>query len=395
MPEAISYLDNNATTRVAPEVAEAMRPYLEDAYGNPSSLYRMAGGAKAAIEQAREEVAALVGAEPDEIVFTSCGTESDNTAVLSALSRARVGAPLVTTRVEHAAVGNLAARLRGEGRPVTELGVDSLGRIDLDEIRRALAAGAGALSVMWANNETGVLFPVPEIAEAARSHGVPFHTDAVQAVAKIPIDLRKVPVDYLALSGHKLHAPKGIGALFVRRGASFRTLLVGGHQEHGRRGGTENVASIAGLGVAARLAREQMDEENARIGALRDRLEEGLLKSCPGARLNGDPVNRLPNTSNVSFEYIEGESILLLLDRAGIAASSGSACTTGSLEPSPVQRAMGVPYTAAHGSVRFSLSRYSTDADVDKALEVLPGIIAKLRALSPFGREGAKTARGS
>jgi len=387
MSKPLVYLDNNATTPVADEVFEAMRPFLRESFGNPSSMYGLAAEARKAIERAREEVAQLLGARPDEIVFTSGGTESDNTAILSALSSRPAGARLVTTRVEHAAVGNLARRLREEGRPVTELGVDSRGRLDLDELAAALGPDTGALSVMWANNETGVLFPIEEIAELARSRGVLFHTDAVQAVGKVPIDLSRTPVDYLALSGHKLHAPKGVGALYVRRGAPFRPLLVGGHQEGGRRAGTENVAGIVALGEAARLAREHISEENTRVRALRDRLERGILSSCPSARLNGDPVHRLPNTTNISFEYVEGESILLLLDREGVCASSGSACTTGSLEPSHVLRAMGVPYTAAHGATRFSLSRYNTDADVDRVLEVLPGIIRRLRELSPFGRE--------
>jgi cysteine desulfurase len=382
------YLDNNATTPVAPEVFEAMKPFLSEEYGNPSSLYKLAGRSKAALDRAREEVAALIGAEPDEILFTSCGTESDNSGVLSALSRATPDARLVTTRVEHAAVLNLATRIKEEGRPVTLLGVDSQGALDVDELRKALE-GAGALSVMWANNETGVLFPVEEIAEIAKERGVPFHTDAVQAVGKIPINIKATPVDYLALSGHKLHAPKGVGALFVRRGAPFRTFLVGGHQEGGRRGGTENVASIVGLGVAARLAREGLEDERTRVKAMRDRLEEGLLASCPGARVNGDPRRRLPNTSGISFDFIEGESILLLLDREDICASSGSACTTGSLEPSHVLQAMGVPYTSAHGTVRLSLSRYNTDAQVKRVLEVMPGIIKRLRELSPFGRAKA------
>lgn len=395
MSDKIVYLDNNATTRVAPEVAEAMQPYLQEAYGNPSSIYRMAGEAMKAVDEAREEVAALIGAEPVEIMFTGCGTESDNTGVLSALSGGPPGATLVTTRVEHAAVGNLAKRLREEGRPVTELGVDSLGRLDLDELTRALVKGAGALSVMWANNETGVLFPVPQIAEIAKSHGVLFHTDAVQVIGKMPLDVKKVQVDYLAMSGHKLHAPKGVGALFVRRGAPFRPFLVGGHQEHGRRGGTENVASIVGLGVAARLAREHLQKESTDVKTLRDRLEKELLRQCAGARLNGDPGDRLPNTTNISFEYVEGESILLLLDQAGVCASSGSACTTGSLEPSHVLRAMGVPYTFAHGSVRLSLSRYNTARDMDKVIEVLPGIIERLRELSPFGREESRAPAGS
>jgi len=379
------YLDNNATTPVAPEVFEAMKPFLSEEYGNPSSLYKLAGRAKAAVDGAREEVAALIGAEPDEIMFTSCGTESDSTAVLSALSGAEPGARLVTTSVEHAAVLNLAKRLEKEGRPVTFLGVDSRGELDMDELRRSLE-GAGALSVMWANNETGILFPVEEIAQLARERGVPFHTDAVQVVGKMPIDVKETPVDYLALSGHKLHAPKGVAALFVRRGAPFREFLVGGHQEGGRRGGTENVASIVGLGVAARMAREGLDEERTRVKAMRDRLEEGLLSTCEGAHVSGDPRNRLPNTSSISFDFIEGESILLLLDRESICASSGSACTTGSLEPSHVLQAMGVPYTSAHGTVRLSLSRYNTDAEIDRVLEVMPGIVKRLRDLSPFGR---------
>ncbi|MHC5057388.1 MAG: cysteine desulfurase NifS [Planctomycetota bacterium] len=382
------YLDNNATTPVAPEVFEAMKPFLSGEYGNPSSLYKLAGRSKAALDTAREEVAALIGAEPDEILFTSCGTESDNAGLLSALSRAKPDERLVTTRVEHAAVLNLATRIKEEGRPVTLLGVDSQGALDVDELRKALE-GAGALSVMWANNETGVLFPIEEIAEIAKERGVPFHTDAVQAVGKIPINVKETPADYLALSGHKLHAPKGVGALFVRRGAPFRTFLVGGHQEGGRRGGTENVASIVGLGVAARLAREGLEDERTRVKAMRDRLEEGLLSTCPGARVNGDPQRRLPNTSGISFDFIEGESILLLLDREDICASSGSACTTGSLEPSHVLQAMGVPYTSAHGTVRLSLSRHNTDAEIDRVLEVMPGIIRRLRELSPFGRAKA------
>ncbi len=382
------YLDNNATTPVAPEVFEAMKPFLSGEYGNPSSLYKLAGRSKEAIDRAREEVAALIGAEPDEILFTSCGTESDSTAVLSALSGGKPDAHLVTTRVEHAAVLNLAERIKEEGRHVTLIGVDSQGALDIDELKRSLE-GAAALSVMWANNETGVLFPIEEIAPLAKERGVLFHTDAVQAVGKLPINLKETPVDYLALSGHKLHAPKGVGALFVRRGAPFRTFLVGGHQEHGRRGGTENVASIVGLGVAARLAREGLEDERTRVKALRDRLEAGLLSTCDGARVNGDPQRRLPNTSGVSFDFIEGESILLLLDREGICASSGSACTTGSLEPSHVLQAMGVPYTSAHGTVRLSLSRYNTDADVDRVLEVMPGIVKRLRELSPFGRAKA------
>jgi cysteine desulfurase len=283
---------------------------------------------------------------------------------------------------------NLAERLQGEGRPVIFVSVDSQGALDMDELKRSLD-GAGALSVMWANNETGVLFPIEEIATLAKEKGIPFHTDAVQVVGKLPINVKETPVDYLAISGHKIHAPKGVGALYVRRGAPFRTFLVGGHQENGRRGGTENVASIVGLGVAARLALEGIEDEQTRVRAMRDRLEQGLLSACDGARMNGDPQRRLPNTSGISFDFIEGESILLLLDRENICASSGSACTTGSLEPSHVLQAMGVPYTSAHGTVRLSLSRYNTDAEVDRVIEVLPGIVKRLRELSPFGR--AKT----
>ena len=387
MPDTCSYLDNNATTQVAPEVFEAMRPYLESAYGNPSSIYAMAGEAKRALDAAREHVAALVNADPDEILFTGSGTEADNTAIMSALARQGRDARMITSRVEHPAVLNLAARLREEGRPVVELPVDAAGLLDLDEVKHEFARGARLVSVMWANNETGVLFPIGEIVQLAKAQGVLVHTDAVQAAGKISIDVKSVPVDYLAMSGHKLHAPKGVGALYVRRGAPFRPLLIGGHQEEGRRGGTENVASIVGMGEAARLALAHLDDESTRVRALRDRLEAGLLKDCPGAKLNGHPQQRLPNTTNVSFDYVEGEAILLLLDRAGICASSGSACSTGSLEPSHVLRAMNVPYMSAHGATRFSLSRFSTDADVDRALEATPRIIKRLRELSPFGRE--------
>jgi cysteine desulfurase len=390
MAGRVTYLDNNATTGVAPEVLEAMRPFLTDQFGNPSSMYGLAARARDAVDRARELVADLIGASPDEILFTSSGTESDNTAVLSALCDAASDEALVTTRVEHPAVLNVAKRLETQGRKVVWLGVDSGGLLDLAELEDALRGRrVRAISAMWANNETGVLFPIERIAEVAKARGVLFHTDAVQAAGKVPIDVSKTPLDYLALSGHKLHAPKGVGALYVRRGAPFRPLLVGGHQEDGRRGGTENVASIAGLGEAARLARERIGEEATRVRAMRDRLEAALLASCPDASLNGDREERLPNTTNVSFEFVEGESILLLLDREGVCASSGSACTTGSLEPSHVLKAMGVPFTRIHGAVRLSFSRYNTEADVDRAIEVLPGIIGRLRDLSPFGREAA------
>jgi cysteine desulfurase len=333
-------------------------------------------------------------AEPGEIIFTSCGTESDSTAMRSALECAPQRRHVVTTRVEHPAVRTLAKLLAERGYRVTELPVDGQGRLDMDQMRDALTPDTAVCSVMWANNETGVIFPVEEIAEMCRSRGILFHTDAVQVVGKLPIRLRESAIDMLSLSGHKLHAPKGVGALYVRMGTRFAPFLLGGHQERGRRAGTENVASVVGLGRAAELAREHMDEETTRVRAMRDRLEQELVCRAPDAHVNGDRANRLPNTSNVSFEYVEGEAILLLLDREGIAASSGSACTSGSLEPSHVLRAMGVPYTRAHGSVRFSLSRYNTDADMDYAIEKVPPIIRRLREISPYGRpEGHRLAR--
>ena len=394
MPNVI-YLDNNATTAVAPEVLDAMMPFLTQHYGNPSSIHTFGGAVAHHVDKARENVAALLGADPSEIIFTSCGTESDNTAIRSALACYPERRHLITTRVEHPAVRNLCQWLAQPmpGRThyrVTELGVDAQGMINLDEFRTALDDDTAVVSVMWANNETGVMFPIEEIGALCRERGVLFHTDAVQTVGKIPIDLARVPVDMLALSGHKLHAPKGIGALYVRRGTRFGPFLMGGHQENNRRGGTEAVPLIVGLGKAAELALQRMKEENTRVRALRDRLEKGLLAGAPGARLNGHPTARLPNTTNISFEYVEGEAILLMLDQFGVCASSGSACTTGSLEPSHVLRAMGVPFTAAHGSIRFSLSTYSTDAEIDTVLEVLPPIIRRLREISPFGRSAGK-----
>jgi len=393
---AVVYMDNNATTRVAPEVVEAMLPYFSELYGNPSSMHTFGGQVGRAIEEARGKIAALLGAGPDELVFTSCGTESDSTAILSALQANPEKRHIVTTRVEHPAVKNLCESLdtlTGHKHRITQLPVNSDGTLDLKLYEESLSDETVIVSAMWANNETGVLFPIEEMAAIARSRGILFHTDAVQAVGKIPIDLARTPVDFLSISGHKLHAPKGIGVLFVRKGTPFAPFLIGGHQEHGRRGGTENVAAIIGLGKACELAARQMDEENSRVRALRDKLEDGLLSSIPNAILNGHKTLRLPNTSNISFEFIEGESILLHLDRYGICASSGSACTSGSLEPSHVMRAMGVPFTAAHGSIRLSLSIYNTEAEVDFVLEKLPPIIAKLREMSPFwqGEHKGKT----
>jgi cysteine desulfurase len=381
------YLDNNATTQVAPEVVEEMQPYFHDLYGNPSSMHSFGGQVNRKIEEAREKVASLVGAQPDEIVFTSCGTESDNAAIMATLDRYPEKRHFVTTRVEHPAVWNLCPYLRSKDYRITELSVDRKGRLDLEELKSVLSDDTALVSVMYANNETGVIFPIEEIGGIVKARGIPFHTDAVQAVGKIPLDMSKSTVDMLAVSGHKLHAPKGIGVLYLRRGTKFTPLMKGGHQEKGRRGGTENVPYILGLGKAAELALEHLDEENTRIRALRDRMEKGIVESIPNTIVNGDVENRLPNTSSVCFEYVEGESILMMIDELGICASSGSACTSGSLEPSHVLRAMGVPFTAAHGSIRLSLSVYNNDEEIDYLVEHLPPIIEKLREISPFWKD--------
>jgi len=379
------YLDNNATTAVAAEVREAMLPFLGERYGNPSSMHSFGGMIGRELKRARDHVAALIGADPQEIIFTSCGTEGDNTAIMGSLWAQPTKRRVVTTRVEHPAVRTLCRRLSKDGYDVYELHVDRDGMLNLDEVRESITDDTAVVSVMHANNETGVVFPIAEIAAICRDRGVRFHTDAVQSVGKLPIDVHALGVDLLTLSGHKLHAPKGIGALYVKRGLHLQPLIIGGHQEHGRRGGTENVPSIVGLGTACELALQNLDEENKRVRGLRDRLESELLRRAPNSLVNGHPENRLPNTCNISFEYVEGEAILLLLSQAHIAASSGSACTSGSLEPSHVLRAMGVPYTAAHGSVRFSFSVYNKDEDVDRVIESLPPIIHRLRELSPFG----------
>lgn len=384
-------MDNNATTRVAPEVVEAMLPYFSEFYGNPSSMHTFGGQVGEAVAKARQSVANFLGASsPDEIVFTSCGTESDSTAILAALQSYPEKNHIITTRVEHPAVKNLCDNLEiltGRKYHITRLQVAEDGMLDLQQYRESLTEETAIVSVMWANNETGVIFPVEEMATIAKEKGVLFHTDAVQAVGKIPINLKETDIDFISLSGHKLHAAKGIGVLYVRKGTPFIPFLNGGHQEKGRRGGTENVASIIGLGKACELAGSRMQEENTRVRALRDKLEKGLLASIPKSILNGNVEHRLPNTSNISFEYVEGEAILLLMNQFNICASSGSACTSGSLEPSHVLRAMGVPFTAAHGSIRFSLSTYNTEKEVDFVLEKLPPIIARLRELSPFWEE--------
>jgi cysteine desulfurase len=381
------YLDNNATTQIAPEVLDEMLPYLKESYGNPSSMHTFGGKLHREVEAARAKVAALINAEPDEIIFTSCGTESDNTALMSAVESYPRRRHVVTTKVEHPAVLNFCKHLARKGLRVTFVPVDGQGTLDTGVLTKALDDDTCIVSIMYANNETGVIFPVPEIGETLRERKILFHTDAVQAVGKIPIDVKKLPVDMLTLSGHKLHAPKGVGALYVRKGTRFYPYVIGGHQERGRRGGTENVASIVGLGKACELAKAGIDIGVKYVQELRDRLEKALLERCPDARINGDTLNRLPNTTNISFEYVEGEAILLRLDEYGICASSGSACTSGSLEPSHVLRAMGIPYTAIHGSVRLSLSRYNNGEDIDRVAEVLPPIIKELRSLSPYGKE--------
>ncbi len=384
------YMDNNATTRVAPEVVEEMLPYFSELYGNPSSMHTFGGQVGRRIRQARQKLAALLGAMPEEIIFTSCGTESDSTAIWAALRSNPDKRHIITTKVEHPAVKNLAEYLGTNGYRVTFVPVDGRGNLDLDYLYDHLSDDTAIVSVMWANNETGVIFPVEEIAARVAEHGAVFHTDAVQAVGKVPINLAENRIHMLSLSGHKLHAPKGVGALYVRRGTKFAPFLMGGHQERGRRAGTENVASIIGLGKAAELAAANLEEENLRVKKLRDRLEKELLARIPNAMVNGNPEKRLPNTTSIAFEYVEGEAILLLMDEFNICASSGSACTSGSLEPSHVLRAMGVPFTAAHGSIRFSLSIYNTEKEVDLVIEKLPPIIERLRQLSPFWAEHQK-----
>lgn len=383
----LHYFDNNATTRIAPEVLEAMLPFLTNAWGNPSSAYGFGREVARHVEAAREKVAGLIGAEPREIIFTSCGTESINTAVHSALAANPQRRHLVTTVVEHSATLHCIQALEKRGHPVTWLSVRPDGTLDPDAVGRAIRPDTALVSVMWANNETGVLFPVEAIAALCRQRGVPCHTDAVQVPGKLPIDVKRLGVDYLSLSAHKLHAPKGVGLLYVRRRTRFQPLLLGGHQERGRRGGTENVASIVGFGRAAELAIARIEQENTRVRALRDRLETTLLAEIPNSARNGAQEPRLPNTANLAFDFVEAEAILMLLDQVGICASSGSACTTGSLDPSHVLTAMGISPMRARGSVRFSLSADTTSQDVDHLLHHLPPIIRRLRAISPLNPE--------
>ena len=381
------YFDNNATTRVAPEVRDAMLPFFCDRYGNPSSMHAFGGEVAHDLDHAREEVARFLNADPDEIIFTSCATESDNAAIRGIAARAGHDLRIITTAVEHPAVLQPCRRLKALGHDVVELPVDGLGNLDLDQLEACLAQTdkPTLVSIMWANNETGVIFPMEKIAALCKAHGATLHTDAVQVGGKIPVDVKKVPVDLLAMSGHKFHAPKGVGLLYVRHGTALPPFLLGGHQERSRRAGTENVPYIVGLAKACELARLGMADEARKLTRLRDRLEAGILATCPDVRVNGDRAHRLPNTLNVSFSYVEGEAIAYRLSDLGICVSTGSACASGSLDPSHVIRAMGVPFTAVHGSVRFSLSRENTDEEVDYVLEKLPPVIKGLRDLSPFG----------
>jgi cysteine desulfurase len=385
---SIIYVDNNATTRIAPAVLDAMMPFYTESYGNPSSMHAFGGNVARSVNKAREQAAAIINASPEEIIFTSCGTESDSTAIWATISSIPDKKHIITSRVEHPAVKNLYEHLAKKGYKVTFVPVDRQGNLDLDFFHDHLTDDTALISIMWANNETGVIFPIDEIAREAKDRGIVLHTDAVQAVGKIPVDVQKTSVDLLSFSGHKIHAPKGVGALYVRKGTKFTPFLIGGHQEKGRRGGTENVASIVGIGKASMLAADLPKTSMPEVARLRDRLETGLVSHVQNVMINGDTTSRLPNTTNISFEYIEGESILLMMNELNICASSGSACTSGSLEPSHVLRAMGIPFTAAHGSIRFSLSHYNTEEEMDFIIEKMPPIIDRLRQMSPFWNQG-------
>lgn len=382
----IVYTDNNATTRVAPEVLEEMLPYFSEQYGNPSSMHSFGGNVGKKLKEARERVAALINVDPLEIVFTSCGTESDNAAIMAGLELNPHKKHIITSEVEHPAVRNLCKYLKDKkGYSVTFVPVDSKGRLNMELLYSSMSDDTAMISLMWANNETGVIFPVEEVAQKAAEKGILFHTDAVQAAGKIPIDVEKTPgIDMLSLSGHKIHAPKGIAALYVKKGIKFPAFMKGGHQEKGRRGGTENTASIIGLGKACELAKEHLKDMDTRVRGLRDHLQTELLTKIAASSVNGDQDNRLPNTLSISFNAVEGESILLLMDQVGICASSGSACTSGSLDPSHVLMAMKVPFESVHGTIRFSLSSYNTEEEMKTIVEVMPPIIQRLRDISPF-----------
>ncbi len=386
-PKKVYYFDNNATTRVAPEVVDAMIPFLRELWGNPSSAYAFGAQVHGHVEKAREQVAALINADPKEVVFTSCGTESNNSAINSALFMNPGKKHVITTKVEHSANINFGEFLQKKGFDVTYLPVESDGSLDVHLLEKSIRPDTAIVSVMMANNETGVIFPIAEIAAICRSKGVLCHTDAVQVPGKLKIDVKELGVDFLSLSAHKLHAPKGVGMLYVKRRTKFQPYLIGGHQERGRRGGTESVANIVAFGRAADLATASLEDENTRVRALRDRLENFILTNIPNTVRNGNKEHRLPNTANIAFDFVEAEAILLLLDGLGICASSGSACTTGSLDPSHVLMAMGLPPMRARGSVRFSLGIYNTDEEVDYLIKHLPGLIQRLRDISPLSPE--------
>lgn len=383
------YLDNNATTRVDPVVLDTLMPYFSQYYGNPSSIHQFGAEVEKALVVARAQVQSLLGAEFDsEIIFTSCGSESDNTAIRSAITAYPERREIITTVVEHPAILQLCEYLeREEGYKIHYLPVDGKGRLDLEQYQQWLSENVAIVSIMWANNETGTLFPVEKMATMAKEFGIVFHTDAVQAAGKVAINLKDTDIDMLSMSGHKIHAPKGVGVLYARRGLKFRPWLRGGHQERGRRAGTENTTGIIGIGKAAELAEMHLDTLSTEVARLRDKLQQGLTEAISHCYVTGDVEHRTPNTLNIAFEYVEGEAILLMLNQYGIAASSGSACTSGSLEPSHVMRAMNIPQTAAHGSIRFALSRYTREREIEKVLEVLPPIIERLRAISPYWQQ--------
>jgi cysteine desulfurase len=379
----IVYLDNNSSTRIDPGVLEEMMPFLTSHYGNPSGSHRFGSQVKEATSLAHERVAVMLGCEPKEVVFTSCGTESDNSAIHSALQMSPERRHVVTTSVEHNAVLNYCEAVVRQGCDVTVVPVDEQGHLDVEEVEAAIRPDTAIVSVMWANNETGVIYPIERIAHICRAKGVFFHTDAVQAVGKVPIDLSNLPIQFLSLSGHKLHAPKGVGALYVSRKSRFQPLIVGGPQEGGRRAGTDNVASIVGLGKAAQLAVEKLQEENTRVRRLRDRFEKTLMSELEDVQINGDPRARLPNTSNLAFTGVDAQAVLIKLDQEGICCSLGSSCTTGSVQPSHVLRAMHFSNERARSSIRFSFGRFNTDAELDKVLDVLRRVIRQLRQLVP------------
>lgn len=390
MTQKVVYLDNNATTMVDPKVFEAMKPYFCELYGNPSSMHAFGGQVAKAVADAREQVKNFLGAkDAKEIIFTASGSEGDNMAIRGILEANKNKKHIITTRIEHPAVLNLYKYFEKQGYDVTYLNVDAKGNIDLNELKNAITSETALVSMMYANNETGVILPVEKAAKLVKQINpkIKIHVDAVQAAGKIPIDVKNTDIDLLTIAGHKIHAPKGIGALYVKTGTLLPAFVIGGHQERGKRAGTENVPYIIGLGKACELAQESLKYEMTEVKRLRDKLEQGILKKVYNAKVNAATENRVPNTTNIGFQYIEGELILLHLSDLGICASSGSACTSGSLEPSHVLKSMGVPFESLHGSIRFSLSRFTTEDDIDYVLKVLPDVIFKLNKISPYQKE--------